>query len=199
MAKSTIELKFNVGKHVLCIEDGHGYAVSGTSDGSDASAMYDGINLSIRERTAKGQPGAIFDRQSDVKRSEILALGLGLMDVASRMAVETTWHRSETVYSHGKQRHLVPLTEIERAALCDLNQEKLKALRNDMAHSYDKLRSRVHILQRCQFVLEKISDDSANQLDILLTILEHSGVLPVRVETGITPNVELMPGSDTAH
>ncbi len=199
MAKTSIELKFNLGKHVLCVEDGHGYAVSGAPDGSDASAMYDGVNLSIRERTGKGQPGSIVDRQFDVKRSEILALGLGLMDVASRMAIETTWHRSETVYSHGKQRKLVPLTEIERAALSDLNTEKLKSMRNDMAHSYDKLRSRVHILQRCQFVLEKISDDSANQLDILLTILEHAGVLPVRVETGITPNIEAMPGSETAH
>jgi hypothetical protein len=199
MAKSSTELKFNLGKHVLCVEDGHGYAVSGASDGSDASAMYDGVNLSIRERTSKGQPGAIIDRQLDVKRSEVLALGLGLMDVASRMAVETTWHRSETVYAPGKQRKLIPLTEIERAALSDLNKEKLKALRNDMAHSYDKLRSRVHILQRCQFVLEKIGDDSANQLDILLTILEHTGVLPVRVETGITANVDVMPSSDTAH
>lgn len=199
MAKSDLELKFNLGKHVLCIEDGHGYAVSRSRGGSEAPGMFDGVNVTIRERTEKGQPGAIVDRQFDVKRSQILALGLGFQDIASRMAVETTWQRSETVFTSGKQRPLFPLTKVEHAALCDLSNEDLKGMRDHTAHCYDKLRRRVHILQRCQYVLEKISDDSANQLDILLTILEHTGVLPVRVETGVTPNFEVMPGSETAH
>ncbi|SDA85326.1 hypothetical protein SAMN03159475_0110 [Pseudomonas sp. NFPP33] len=199
MAKTDIELKFNLGKHVLCVEDGHGYAVGHSRSGSDAPGMFDGVNVTIRERTDKGQPGAIVDRQFDVKRSQILALALGLQDIASSMAVETTWHRSETVYSNGKQRPLFPLTKTEHAALCDLNNDELKGMRNNTAGAYDKLRRRVHILQRCQYVLERISDDSANQLDMLLTVLEHAGALPVRIETGISTNFEVMPGSETAH
>lgn len=192
MAKTDIHLKFNLGKHVVCIEDGHGY-------GSDAPGMFDSVNVTIRERKDKGQPGAIVDRQLYVKRSQILAIALGFYDIASNMAVETAWHRSETVGAAGQQRPLFPMTKIEHEALCDFDNEDVKKLRSKAACSYNNLRRRVHILQRCQSLLEHLSDDSANQLDMLLTVLEHAGALPFRMETGISPAFELMPSSDTAH
>ncbi|MBX5664478.1 hypothetical protein [Pseudomonas aeruginosa] len=196
MAKSDIELKFNLGKHILCVEAGHGYAV--LEDDSGAPKMYDGVSFTIRERREKGQPGTMLDRQYDVKRSQILALALSMLDIASHMAVEPIWQRSETVGS-GRLRPLWPLTKKEREFLSDLKNEEVKAIRKNVQTSYENLRRRVHILQRCQFVLERISDDSASQLDMMLTVLEQYGALPVRVEPGVVPNFEHMPTSETSH
>lgn len=89
--------------------------------------------------------------------------------------------------------------EKEREFLSDLKNEEVKAIRKNVQTSYENLRRRVHILQRCQFVLERISDDSASQLDMMLTVLEQYGALPVRVEPGVVPNFENMPTSETSH
>ncbi len=197
MAKSDIELKFNLGKHVVCVEAGRGYAV--LEENSESSKMYDSVSLTIRERREKGQPGAIVDRQFDVKRSQMLALGLSIMDIASHMAVEPIWQRSETVGLGRHLRPLWPLTKNEREFLSDLNNQEVKDICKNVRNSYDNLRRRIHVLQRCQFVLERISDDSANQLDMMLTVLEQYGVLPVRVEPGVVPNFEHVPTSETSH
>jgi len=186
MAKRQVHLKFAIGNKIVTIEDGSGYA-----DQSE-DPMYDSVNVAIRAKSASGAPGAIDERSLHVRREQILAIGLNFVHFASQMMPRTLWARSESVESAHKEPTIFHLLEEEQKALESFSKEDLKQIHADAREKYENLQRRMHILQRCQRLLEILPEAPAQQLDLLLTFLEGAGEFPFGL--GVVP---ISPEEDT--
>lgn len=187
-----IHFKFYVGDKAICVEGGSGYG---------RPQLYDGMTMSIRQAGKGGKVGARDGVKFYVRRNEMAAIGMAFLDVAKKMAPETLWARSETVASHGaQQRRVLPLTVQEDAELLRAFNDKEFDLLPGPAAAFDKLRRRMHILQRMQYLLERVDDTVADQLDLVLALTEQQGALPFGVAViGIASDevVEAAPGGQT--
>lgn len=180
MAKEKQHFKFHVGDLAVCVEGGGGY---GASEG-----LYDTVGVCVRKVTDK-KVGAREAVTHFVHRGEIAAIGLSFLDVARQMAPETAWARSETVFQgRSQQRPVIPMSMQERETIdAFVNETGINLLRDPVA-SFDKLRRRIHTLQKAQFLLERVDDGTAQQLDLFLTLVEQTGSLPFQIGVGIAPN-----------
>jgi hypothetical protein len=185
MAKTKQHFKFNIGDRVITLEDGGGYG---------APIAFDHVTMCVRRLAENGKPGAREAVHFGVRRTEIAAIGMSFLNVAANMAPETIWARSEIVASAGaQQRPVVPLSLEEGQNLTDYLAQIDPKLVRDPLISFDKLRKRMPTLQRAQFLLERVDDDVAQQIDILLALVEQTGALPVRFELVPIPAEGLMP------
>jgi hypothetical protein len=177
MAKDKLHFRFNIGNDkAVCVEGGTGYG---------SPVLYDGVTISIRA-SKDNKLGARETVTHYARRNEIAAIGLAFLDVAHQMAPESTWARSETVAStHYQQRPIIPLTKQENNEI----DNTLKSLGQDVTRiprqAFTRVRERVHILQRMQYILERADDDLAHQLDLLLVCAETTGKLPFKVGVGL--------------
>lgn len=196
MSKEQVHFKFNIGSLAVSVEGGGGYG---------APRMNDYVAMSVRMLNENGRPGKRESVNHYVKRQEIAAIGMAFLDVARKMAPETTWARSETVASYRtQQRAVIPLTAAEKDGIDKFLAECGEHILRDPAASFDKLRKRIATLQRVQFLLERLDDNGAEQLDILTTIMEHTGALPMKLGLAVVPldglaGEEMPPGAATPH
>ncbi|WP_157838854.1 hypothetical protein [Achromobacter sp. DH1f] len=176
MKRSDKLFHFQIGELLVCAEHSQGYA---------APDMPSSVALSVRERSPKGKIGARKALSVYVKPNEIAAIGIEFLSLANRMAPETLFARSETVASTGPQQKPVKhmLQEEAREIADALDQGRL-TIDKPLA-SFEKLRQRIHILQRAQHLLERLDDDAACQLELLLTVMEQYGGL--RFAIGVAP------------
>jgi len=181
-----MHFKFSIGGSLaVCVEDGSGYG---------APTLFDTVGLSIRTIGEKGKLGKREAVTHFVHRHEIASIGMAFLDVAKQMTPETIWGRSETVYSSAQQHQVLPLSVQERNGREDYITKMGPALLSDPASSFEKLRKRMPTLQRMQYLLERVDDTQAQQLEMLLTIMEHVGTLPFSIAVGaVLPNAEVAP------
>ncbi len=143
------------------------------------------MTISVRALKEGGKVGAREAVTHYAHRAEIGAIGFAFLDLARRMAPETMWARSDTVASRSKAPAIFPLTVSEHRAHGKYLDEVGPTVVRDVAVTFDKLRKRMPILQRMQHTLERVDDDTAAQLDMLLTMLEHTGTLPFQMISGV--------------
>jgi len=171
MANEKLHFKFKVGPFALCVEGGSGIG---------APAMPDTVDLTIR---AIDDTGKLCKRESvehTIPRSQIAAIGLAFLDVATNMAAETTWARSGVIEAKGQLPAVITLTEVEHTDIDRFVRQGGDSLVKMPAANLDRLRQRIHTLQRAQHLLEQVDDETAKQVDLLLTILETTGALPIQ-------------------
>lgn len=180
---------FQIGGLVVCAEDSHGYA---------APAMPDAVTLAVRERTSKGKIGARKAVSFYAHRNEIAAIGLEFLALAHRMAPETLWARSETVQSRPAQKPVKWMLQDEARKIADALEKKQLGVEKPLA-CFENLRQRIHILQRAQYLLERVDGQVAQQLDLLLAMLEHHGALPFTLNIMPGELDEASPHCDGVH
>lgn len=180
MSKDKVHFRFNVGDNkAVCVEGGTGY---GSPD------LHDSVTLSIRTVSDKNKLGAREAVSFYAKRTEMAAIGLAFLDVAQKMAPETMWARSEMVASHScQQKRVMPLTMREEGGIQKMFDELGPDFVRSPAVTFDNVRARMPILQRTQYLLERVNDDVAHQLGLLLMV-ETTGQLPFRLDVIATPN-----------
>lgn len=165
MATRNTFFRVKIGDVWLCVEDGGGHLSHGEAP------MYDHVMVSIRE-DRKGKPGAITSRTMPaVHRHDIAAIAMQFLTVAHAMTPHTTYNRSESVGVLGKEPRMIP-------AAWDIDPELVKQFMDEVTpkavlQAYERLRRRVHILQSCVTLLERMPDDQAKQLGGLLSWLEN--------------------------
>jgi hypothetical protein len=172
MAADKIHFKFFVGTKAVCVENGSGHA---------DPYLHDSVTISIRATNEKGKVGARDAVKFSVKRSEIAAIGLSFLDVAHLMTPETMWARSQRIWSSQAQQRPVALLTEKNAEQYEQYRLRVPELLAREAHTIEKLHSRMHILQRAQFLLESVDDNTAAQLDMVLTLMEKFGPLPIEI------------------
>lgn len=172
MANPEIHFKFNVGDKVVCVEGGGGYG---------EPIALDTVTISVRAQKENGKVGARDAVTHFAHRAELAAIGMSFLDLARRMAPETMWARGETIAGQGKERHIFPLSATERRETEKYLNEVGPTIIRDVAATFNKLRKRMPILQRMQFLLERVDDQTAAQLDVLLAMVEHTGTLPFKL------------------
>lgn len=166
---------FNIGNLSISVEDGSGYG---------APVMFDSVTLCARSRNEKGAIGKRVGVSFFLHRSEVAAIGLGFLDVARKMAPETTWARSEAVYSSAQPRRIIPLTLAEGRDIEAIIKELGVDLVRSPAVSFEKLRKRMPILQKMQYLLERVDDETAAKLDMVLSVVEDDGDLRHHLDVG---------------
>lgn len=189
MSKDKLHFRFNVGNDKsVCVEGGSGYG---------SPVLHDSVTISLRGITEKGKLGGREAVSFYVHRSEMLAIGMGFLDVAHNMAPETMWARSEMVASfRAQQRDVYPLTVSEKNDF-ERYRNEIPEIGRSVAVCTKKLHRRMHILQRAQHLLERVDDACAHQLDTLLSIVEQCGFLPIAMELApVMPVPPKTPGSD---
>lgn len=185
MSKDKLHFRFNIGNDKsVCVEGGGGYG---------SPTLHDTVTLSLRSVTQKGKLGGREAVSFFARREELLAIGMGFLDVAHHMTPETMWARSEIVASvRAQQRDVYPLTVSEKKDFVRYRQEIPEIVRN-VAVCTKKLHRRMHILQRAQYLLERVDDACAHQLDTLLSLIEQIGALPIGIELAPIIHVETPP------
>lgn len=184
MAKDNNFFKFSVGNIAVCVEGGQGYG---------SPTLHDTVTLSVREVKENGKLGG---RQSVIaaRRTDIAAIGMSFLDVARTMAPETMWARSDTVATSKQQPKARPLTVKNREDMDKFVDEAGADLVRSPAVAFEKLRQRMPILQRLQYLLERTDDGLAEQLEILLMVAEQTGKLPF--EISLLPAGMVVAGDD---
>lgn len=186
MSKEKLHFRFNIGDgKAVCVEGGTGYG---------SPELHDGVTLTIRSVNDKNKLGAREAVSFYARRTEIAAIGFAFLDVARTMAPETMWARSEMVVAgQTQQKRIMPLTMHEEGGV----QKMLEELGSDLVRSpavmFDKLRTRMPTLQRMQFLLERVDDDLAQQLELLLCAVEASGRLPFALSLVAVPDMDERP------
>jgi hypothetical protein len=162
-------IRFRVGSTWLCVEDGKGRA----------PAHPDSVTVAVREGRADGRSGRRIASSPGTGRTELLALGLRLLELADRMTPETTWLDSVpaaggdpaagALNSGTADQELVERLSIDRPI--------------DFAHhthaSAERLRERMPILRAAQCLLQNCDDETAANLYMLLSVADLYGCLPV--------------------
>lgn len=191
MSKDKLHFRFNIGNDKsVCVEGGSGYG---------SPHLHDSVTISLRGVTDKGKLASREAVSFYVHREEMLAIGLGFLDVAHNMAPETMWARSEAVASaRAQQRTVFPLSVAEKKEFARYR-EAIPEMARSVAVCTKKLHSRMHILQRVQHLLERVDDNCAHQIDTLLSVVEHIGVLPISLELmPALKAISVPPGVDPA-
>lgn len=168
--KSPVPVKFKVllGPYAMCVEGGQG---------PGGEQMPDTVDLTLREINGRGELAKELCRVPYVHRSQIASVGLSFLDVATHMAAEATWLRSDVV-GRPAQSQVIPLSVAEQGRVGEYLMESRGQPMLAAAVVLERLRKRIPILQSMQQILERVDDDTANQLALLLTLIEQGHSIP---------------------
>lgn len=168
--------QFHVGAKVVSVEGGKGPM---------APEYLESVDVAIHPASESRQNAD----KSSFNRDQVAEIGLSFLEVAHRLQPTDTYNRSQVVSADplGKKM-ILPLSEASQEDLKQFLSSVGGELVRKRVASFELLRRRMHILHRMQFLLERVDDDAASQLDLLLTIMENAGSLPMRLGLAAMPD-----------
>ncbi|WP_454696706.1 hypothetical protein [Achromobacter aegrifaciens] len=161
-------MRFAVGQHFVCVE-------------GQPSKGY--VDFRIREGTVNGRPGRTVS-VGPQRRSELTAIGMGLLAVAGAVTPEQAFDQSQAVGTERKPTNRIPMRASERELVEKIvsaapgEPERSIQIVNSM---YRKLQRRMHVVQRCVQLMEVLNDQDAQQIDLLLTLAATGRPLPFSI------------------
>jgi hypothetical protein len=168
-------IRYQIGSTWLCVEDGNG----------DAPGHPDRVTVALRASRPNGKPGRRIEANRATQRDEILALGLRLLDLADRMAPETSWPAGQAVDDTGNPLAPVNFGPSDRDLIERLSVDRPIEFARHVYASAERLRRRMPILRAAQSVLEHCDDETASGLYSMLAAADMHGFIPVRSVTAL--------------
>ncbi len=145
------------------------------------------VEFRIRESSAKGRPGRTVSVGAQ-RRSELSAIGLGLLAVAGDVIPDQTFDQSESVPTERKPTNRIPIRDKQRALLENIvtaSPGEPQRTNQVVKSMYRKLQRRMHIVQRCVQLMEVLSDQDAQQIDLLFALAATGRPLPFSIHVGL--------------